>query len=295
MTQQRIGKDMKPIDFSNYLLSNKYYGGSEKKLGIIVDGNDYMLKFQKKTAFGFRNNCISEFIGSRIFGILGFEVQDTYLGTYKGEQVVACRNFITNGRQFVPFNDIGESTIEHDKESYQYDYEDIMEMLRDNTKLTNVNETITMFWRVYVVDAFLGNFDRHGSNWGFLKQNNMYTLAPVFDNGSSLYPNMTDEDEMRKVIDSQEETEKRIFTFPTSQIKLNGKKSSYYEVINSLSFDECNDALVFVYERMDLDRIFSLIDDTPFASEINKEFYKHILGARYNIIIKDSYDKLIRR
>ena len=34
------------IDFTNYPLSDVYYGGSEKKLGIIINGEKYMLKFQ---------------------------------------------------------------------------------------------------------------------------------------------------------------------------------------------------------------------------------------------------------
>ena len=59
---------------------------------------------------------------------------------------------------------MGESTLDEDKESYQYDYEDIMRMLRDNSKLTDVAETISMFWEMFIVDALLGNFDRHGMN-----------------------------------------------------------------------------------------------------------------------------------
>jgi hypothetical protein len=125
-----------------------------------------MLKFQKKTAFGVRNNHVSEYLGSHIFGLLGFTAQETYLGYYKGEQVVACKDFNRNGEQFVPFNDVGESTLDQDKETYQYEYSDIMKMLRDNSKLTNVYETISMFWQIYIVDALRGNFDRHGANWG---------------------------------------------------------------------------------------------------------------------------------
>ena len=169
------------IDFSKYARNGKYYGGSERKEGISINGEDYMLKFQKKTAFGMRNNHISEFLGSHIFEICELETHKTYLGYRDGEEVVACKDFNVPGRQFVPFNDVGESTLDHDKEAYQYDYEDIMQMLSDNSKLTNVDETISMFWRIYVMDALLGNFDRHGANWGFIKENNYYTLAPVFD------------------------------------------------------------------------------------------------------------------
>ena len=286
---------MRAIDFSEYELSGKYYGGSERKIGIVIDGDDYMLKFQKQTAFGKRNNHISEFIGSHIFEICGFITHKTYLGVRDGEQVVACKDFNVSGKQFVPFNDVGESTLDQDKETYQYDYEDIMQMLRDNSKLTNVEETITAFWEVYILDALLGNFDRHGSNWGFIKENNKYSMAPVFDNGSSLFPALVDEDEMKHIMESQDETDKRVYTFPTSQVRLNGKKSSYYEVIYSLEFSECNRALQNVYQRINLHEIENLIEETPLISEMQKRFYKHMIYARYEKILKASYDRLMER
>lgn len=283
---------MSIINFSKYPLSGKYYGGSEKKIGIVIEKEEYMVKFQKKTAFGRRNNHISEYIGSHIFDMLGFETQQTYLGYYKQEQVVVCKDFNVKGKQFVPFNDVGESTLDHDKETYQYDYDDIMRMLRDNSKLTDVEETISSFWDIYIVDALIGNFDRHGSNWGFIKENNRYSLAPVFDNGSCLFPNLTDEDEMIRIIGSEEETDKRIFTFPTSQVKLDGKKSSYYDVIHSLTFAECNDALRRIHSKIDMGKIEACICDTVFLSDVQKRFYTHMIRARYEKIIKASYERL---
>lgn len=78
--------------------------------------------------------------------MLGFTCHDTFLGIYKGENVVACKVFMTNGYQFVPFNDVGESTIEEDKEEYQYTYDDIAELLQVNKKLTNVEKTVSSFF-----------------------------------------------------------------------------------------------------------------------------------------------------
>lgn len=280
------------IDFSEYERNGKYYGGSERKEGISIDGEDYMIKFQKQTAFGKRNNHISEFIGSHIFEICGIEAHKTYLGYRAGEEVVACKDFNVPGKQFVPFNDIGESTLDQDKETYQYDYEDIMQMLRDNSKLTNVHETISIFWRIYIMDALLGNFDRHGANWGFIKENNRYSLAPVFDNGSCLFPNLVDEAEMKEIMESEEETDKRIYKFPTSQVKLNGKKSSYFEVIYSLQFEECNNALRHVMLQLDMSAVDRLIDETPLISEVQRAFYKYMLNARYNKILLASFEKL---
>lgn len=283
-------------DFSKCKKSKKYFGGSERKIGLVIDGNEYMVKFQKETEFGKRNNHISEFLGSHIFEMLGFETQETLLGKYHDQEVVACKNFIQDGYQFVPFNDVGESTLDQDKESYQYSYEDIMQMLKDNSKLTSVQQTVDSFWKIFIVDALIGNFDRHGGNWGFLKKDNAYTLAPVFDNGSSLFPNLTDRDEMIRIIHSEEETNKRVYTFPTSQIKLHGKKSSYYEVIDSLEFNECNNALIEVFENIDLNTISKFIDnEVPFIDETQKSFYKHMIRNRYNKILKSAYEKLINR
>ena len=278
-------------DFSNFRLSNIRYGGSERKLGILINDEPYMLKFQKVTRFGKRNNHLSEFLGSHIFEILGFDVHETYLGTYKGEAVVACKDFVTNGYEFVPFNDVGESTIETDKEKYQYTYEDIISLLKKNQKITNIDETISIFFEMYIVDALIGNFDRHGANWGFLKKDNKYKLAPIFDNGSCLFPQLVNEDEIKFILSDQKEINERIYRFPTSQIKLGEGKSSYFEVISSLKFEECNKALVKIYSKVDLNKINDLIN-TLNITKVHKDFYKLMIEERFNKIIKYSYDKL---
>ena len=280
------------MDYSIYEISNINYGGSERKIGIKIENEYYMIKFQKKTAFGKRNNHISEYLGSQIFNMLGVTAQETILGTFKDENVVVCKDFNIDGYQFVPFNDVGESTIEEDKEKYQYSYEDIMSLLLLNKKITNVEDVVSSFWEIYIIDALLDNFDRHGNNWGFLKKNNKYEMAPVFDNGSCLFPNMINEDEMIYIMNSKEETDKRVYSFPTSQIKLNGKKSSYYDVINSLVYKECNEALIKIFKRINLKEIFNLIDDIKSISELHKSFYKYMLNERYEKIIKESYNKL---
>ena len=169
-----------------------------------------------------------------------------------------------------------------------------MQMLLDNSKLTNIHETIDLFWEMYIMDALLGNFDRHGGNWGFIKRDNRYELAPVFDNGSCLFPQMIDDNMMKGIIDSEEETKKRVYTFPTSQIKHHGKKSSYYEIISSLEYPECNKALLAVSDRIkpNFNAIAELIDGIEFISAVHKDFYKHIIRSRYELIIEKSLEKM---
>lgn len=282
-------------DYSRYADGSRYYSGAERKKSILISGKPYLVKFQKNSREGLRFNHVSEYLGSHIFSLLGIETQETFLGTYKGENVVVIQDFLGQDEVFVPFNEVGDSSLEYDKERYQYSYEDIIDMLRDNVKLTNVEQTIDLFWDMFIVDALIANFDRHGSNWGFIKKDNQYRLAPVFDNGSSLFPQLNTDEKIEAVLGSQEEIDIRIYKFPTSQVKYKGKKSSYYEIISSLAFEECNQALVRIVERVELDKIDKLIDSVENISEKRKEFYKTILKQRYEKILLTSYQELKKR
>lgn len=283
------------MDFTGLPNSGRFYSGSERKKGLRGrDGSCYMVKFQKSSPFGKHFNHISEYLGSHIFQLAGIPAQETLLGTYGGESVVACKDFIEPGTQFVPFNDVGESTLEEDRESYQYDYGDIMQMLRDNSKLTSVEETVEAFWRIYVIDALIGNFDRHGSNWGFIKRRGKYSLAPVFDNGSCLFPRLVDDEALGEVLGSEDEMLKRVFGFPTSQIRLDGKKSSYHAVISSGQFPECNDALAYVSEALDMASVHDLVEGVSCVTPLRREFYHRMLSLRWDHLIRIPAERLAK-
>ena len=94
---------------------------------------------------------------------------------------------------------------------------------------------------------------------------------------------------MLDIIESEEETKRRVYQFPTSQIKLHGKKSSYYEVISSLEFEECCEALVDIYEKVNIEKIYDIVDGVDLLSNVQRNFYKHMIKNRYEMIIKDSY------
>lgn len=276
-------------DYSKYEKTPVMFSGAEKKFEIIIDGHRYIVKFQKNSEVGLTYNYVSEYLGSHIFQSIGVPVQETFLGTYDGKNVVVMKNFLEPEDALVAFNGIGESSLERDKELYQYTYEDITAMLTENMKSTNVAETIERFWDMFIVDALIGNFDRHGGNWGFIKRNNQYRIAPVYDNGSSLYPKLNTDEKISEVLASQEEIDKRIYQFPTSHIKVKNRKSSYFEVISSLQFEACNDALKRIVPRIDLERINRIIDEIEEISELRKQFYKTMLQQRYEKILMYSY------
>lgn len=280
------------IDYTKYPDGDRFYSGAERKKSIMINGNAYLVKFQKNSREGLRFNHVSEYLGSHIFAMLGIETQETNLGLYNGENIVAIKDFLEEDETFVPFNGVGDSSLEQDKEKYQYTYDDIIEMLKDNMKLTDVEQTIDLFWDMFIIDALIANFDRHGSNWGFIKRENKYRLSPIFDNGSSLFPQLNTDEKIDAVLNDQSEIDQRIYKFPTSQVKYHGKKSSYYEIISSLEFEECNRALVRITERVDLNKINKLIDSIEAISEKRKEFYKTILKQRFEKILLKSYNKL---
>lgn len=279
-------------DFSKYEKTPVMFPGAEKKFEIIIDGHRYIVKFQKNSEVGLTYNYISEYLGSHIFQSIGIPVQETFLGTYDGKNVVVMKNFLEPEDAFVAFNGVGESSLERDKELYQYTYEDITAMLTENMKSTNVTETIERFWDMFIVDALIGNFDRHGGNWGFIKRDNKYRIAPVYDNGSSLYPKLNTDEKIAEVLANQEEIDKRIYQFPTSHIKVKNRKSSYFEVISSLQFEACNEALKRIVPRINLERINKIIDEIEEISELRKQFYKTMLQQRYEKILMYSYRML---
>lgn len=272
-------------DFSKCAPSGKFYTGAERKKGIRFKGEDYIVKFRKNSSAGPTFNHVSEYLGCHIFEMAGILTQETWLGIYRGEEVVVMKDFTSATGIFVPFNDVGDSSLDMDRERSQYSYTDIMRMLEANRKLTHVEETIDAFWDMFIMDAFLGNFDRHGSNWGFLKNQDRYRMAPVFDNGSCLFPKLVSDEQCREVLESPVEMEKRVYQFPTSQIQMNKRKSSYYEVISSHQFVECDRALKRMEKKIDIDEICHLVNGVEQMSELRRDFLVNMLRLRYEKLI----------
>ena len=83
------------------------------------------------------------------------------------------------------------------------------------------------FWDMFIVDALIGNWDRHNGNWGFLynAETDSMELAPVYDCGSCLYP-QADEMIMNSVLTNADEMLYRIYEIPTSAICLTERKLS---------------------------------------------------------------------
>ena len=96
-----------------------------------------------------------------------------------------------------------------------------------------------------------------------------------------MYPKLNTDEKIIAVLNSVDEINERIFKFPTSHVKIDGKKSSYYEVINSLKFEECNKALLRIFPKIKFEDIDKLIDSIECISDLRKQFYKRMYRERY--------------
>lgn len=116
-------------------------------------------------------------------------------------------------------------------------------------------------------------------------------VAPIYDCGSCLYPQIADEGIM-DILANEAEINMRVDKFPTAALILdNGQKANYKEFITSGFNLDCTSALLRVFPRIDLSTVFRVIDTEP-LSDIRKQFYKTILTARYDRILSPAYNSL---
>ena len=91
-----------------------------------------------------------------------------------------------------------------------------------------------------------------------------------------------------------EEINNRVYNKPSSTVTENGKRINYFEFISSLKNEQCNEALSRIIKKINMKKIEIEIEKMPLISDIRREFYKVLLNRRYEIILENSYKKLIK-
>lgn len=289
------------IDFSNLEIRKKAYGGANgSKLSVIYNGNLYMLKLPvhatKNPNLSYTNSCTSEYLGCHIFNMLGVKAQETLLGKFdyhgKTRLVVACKDFTTPGTTILDFASVKNQIIDSASNGYGMELKDILDTIQ-NQNVINPTLLEEHFWNMFVIDALIGNWDRHNGNWGFLYNQEKDTLeiAPIYDCGSSLFPQIDDES-IKKALTFKNEMNARVYDLPTSALLIEGKRVNYYKLITSLDYKGCNEAIQRIVPRINLDEINKLIDSVEQLSQLQKEFLKKILQLRKEIILDTAFKYL---
>ena len=148
------------------------------------------------------------------------------------------------------------------------------------------------FWKMFIGDALLGNDGRYNKDWGFLINYSMdeVKIAPVFDCGACLYPQV-DECSMNRIMGDEQEIQKNVSGFPDSAIRLEGQRIPYAQFLMETENRACLDALRVIGGRVDLRKIHAIVDNTPCISGTHKRFLKTMLKARKEKII----DRALKR
>lgn len=289
------------IDFTDLKKRKKTYAGANgNKISVIYEGEQYMLKFPPQAklnkGMSYSNSCFSEYLGCQIYESIGIPVQKTLMGVYtvKGKQkiVVACGDFTEPGVSLQDFASLKNRMIDSERQGYGTELIDILQTIDEQT-LVDRDSLLERFWDMFIVDVFIGNWDRHNGNWGFLydDRTDEMTLAPVYDCGSCLYP-QADKKIMEAVLSDPGERNHRIYNIPLSAIMQEGKKIKYFDYISSMQNEDCNRALKRIVPRIDMGKIKGIIDYTPFISDLQKDFYLTMLIERKKRILDFSIEKL---
>ena len=287
---------MKLIDFTNLPLRKKSYSGANgNKLSIILNNELYMLKLPSHAPFNknlsYTNSCIAEYLECHIFKLIGIKSQESILGKYSYKGVhkiaVACKDFERDGYMLIDFASVKNQIIDSRSNGYGTDIKDIVETI-EKQQLIDPLLLSNYFWDMFVVDALIGNWDRHNGNWGFLynQESDDIKIAPSFDCGSCLFPQI-DEKLAKDLLNDAKQINARVFGFPTSAILSNGRRINYYNFIKSHEYRECDEAILRIKGKIDIKKINELIDSIDFLGANYKEFLKIIIKKKFEIIINN--------
>lgn len=176
------------IDFSNWI---EYEGASEgsgrsEKIWLINPNTKKvgLFKFTKTIE---TKEHVSEKLAKDIADIIQLECANIDLGTYNNR--IGCMSYLINdndvtliegiyliNREYPYFNP--DKLYDQSSNEY-YSLDMIINVLPEDVLKLN-------FLKIVIFDFIIGNTDRHQSNWAVLQNNDMITISPVYDNGSSL-------------------------------------------------------------------------------------------------------------
>jgi hypothetical protein len=286
------------IDFNECKRNIRYYGGeSGAKLGIIYNGENWLLKYPKTTRMlnrpkiSYTTSPLSEYIASRIYECFEIPVHRTRLGFRDGKLVVACKDFLEKGATLIEFKNIKNA---YNPETYETGSSGSGTILSEVLTVLYADENLSghnapdRFWDMFIMDAFLGNQDRNNTNWGLIaKDDSIIGLAPVYDNGGAFFDKRDELTFEGRVAD-----EKALYADAITNVQSAFLTDDEHH-INPLSYiketknPDCHNALNRFLSKYDQVRIRDFIEGIPFEESGYKiigraqaEFYMQMLILR---------------
>lgn len=309
------------INFSDCELSNRnlqYGGRAGEKRGVIYKNEFWFLKFPKNTigmrkvdGLSYVTSPISEYIGSHIYKILGYDVHDTLLGIcYDGKKnkvVCACKDFINddNNELLIPYTSLRNDTnpmimeIRDSNISSASNINEIVFQLSHNTVLSKIEGAAERFWDVVLIDVLINNNDRNEDNWGVIKYkiDNTYRMAPIYDCGNSFY-GKTSEERIVSILEDEDKLYSSAINGITAYEDDDEKRISAINILglihqkNPETIKKVYDNFIKNYERIEnfIISIPNVFEEVFIISNNRKEYYLKTLKIRLEYI-KNKYLK----
>ena len=309
---------IKMIDFTNCELSSRnleYGGRAGEKKGIIYNNDFWFLKFPKNTlgmdkikGLSYVTSPLSEYIGSNIYHILGYDAHETILGIcFDGKRnkvVCACKDFIKDDKNelLIPYtalrNDTNPELMNRREDNSSLSASNINEIifqLDHNSVLKNIENAKGRFWDVVLIDMLINNNDRNEDNWGVIKdkKNNTYHLSPIYDCGNCFY-GKTSEERIQELLSDEEklmssalngitayedDNEKRIRNEDIVKIN-NADLKTAIGRIKGLVESKMNEIIAFIND------IPASFNDVDVMSNLRKEYYIKTFTIRFEALLK---------
>ena len=299
------------IDFTNCNLSSRnleYAGRAGEKRGILYNNELWFLKFPKNTigmnrvtGLSYVTSPLSEYIGSHIYEILGYDVHKTILGICndgkRNKVVCACKDFINDDQNelLIPYtalrNDTNPLIMDRNDDSFASasNINEIEFQLKHNTVLSKIKNAKDRFWDVVLIDVLINNNDRNEDNWGIIKykKEDSYKLSPIYDCGNSFYGKTSDE-RIADIMSSEEKLMSSSLNGITAYEDDNEKRISNLDIIKYVKKNN-PDSITRVLKNVNdnLEQIKGFINNIPYdyndiviMSEIRKEYYIKTLEIR---------------
>lgn len=285
------------LDLRNAEWLPNRFGGSESKWAMEYEGKLYMVKFPdpnrapKQTTLSYINNHFSEYVGCHIFQTLGIPAQNTFLGlatppnSRREKIAVACEVFCQdNPGCLIEFSKFFLHETDSQKRN-KTTIEDVMRVIEDDVMIKNKEQLKSYFWDMFVVDAFIGNGDRHLDNWGVIEApDRSLSPAPVYDCGSALSPLASDE-KKETLLENPAAFKNTEYNL-CSAYRYQGKRIFYHEIFKNPP-EDLRHAIQRIVPRIKAAsaQIDAIIDRTEGLSDISKEYMKKSLLLRRELIL----------
>ena len=307
------------INFTDYALSDmdlQYAGRAGEKRGIIYNGDYWFLKFPKNTigmnrvtGISYVTSPLSEYIGSHIYEILGYDVHKTILGICndgkRNKVVCACKDFIKDDTNeiLIPYtalrNDTNPLIMERNDKSVlsASNINEIIFQLEHNTILGSISEAKERFWDVVIIDMLINNNDRNEDNWGVIKykKENEYKLAPIYDCGNCFY-GKTSEERIETIMSDSEKLYSSAINGITAYEDDEEKRISARDILkinNSVLKERKKYVSTLINEKISfienfINSIPNSYGDIDIMSEARKTYYIETLKIRIEKILNAS-------